>query len=122
MRKSEIARRVGCNPHNVSYVLAKYLGKASQDELRAFQENKADIVDSVAHRVLSSVTDKKIAKMSGQSAITAFAILTDKSQLLRGLATGINVSVLMDVVDAIRAKPTTINAIAINSVDHGDST
>ena len=36
-------------------------------------------------------------------AVTAAAILEDKARLVRGQATGINVSVLLDVAESIRA-------------------
>ena len=36
--------------------------------------------------------------------ITGAAILEDKARLIRGLATGINVNVLLDVAEAIRQK------------------
>lgn len=111
---SEIARRVGCDPSNVSQVLKTFLGRKSEGELRQYQESQADVFDSVAYRMLSSLTENKINKMNGLQATTAAAILIDKARLVRGQATGINVSVLLDVVEAIRSKPasgTTIDGV-----------
>lgn len=102
---SDIARQVGCRPSNVSAVLKTFLGDTSEDSLRSFQENKADIYDALQHRLLSSLTQDKIDKTKPMEAITGAAILEDKARLIRGQATGINVNVLMDVVAAIRAKP-----------------
>ena len=104
MSKAAIARRVGCHVNNVSYVLAKYLGDHSQEELQEFQDSKADCFEAVQHRLLLSVTDKKILKTSAVQAITGAAILEDKIRLQRGQATGINVNVLLDVAAAIRDK------------------
>ena len=63
------------------------------------------------HRLLLSVTDKKINKTSAVQAITGVAILEDKIRLARGQATGINVSVLLDVAAAIRERVANPQAI-----------
>jgi Fic family protein len=100
----EIARTVGCSTQNVNQVLSKFLGTTSESELRSFQDAKADIYDALQHKLLASLTDEKISKTNAVSAITGAAILEDKARLVRGQATGINVSVLMDVVEAIKAR------------------
>lgn len=100
----EIARTVGCTPNNVTTVLRTFLGKHSEEQLRDYQESQADVFDSLAHRLLLSVTPAKMAKANALQATTAAAILIDKARLVRGQATGINVNVLMDVVEAIRAR------------------
>jgi hypothetical protein len=101
---SEIARTVGCSPSNVTCVLKTFLGNTSEEELRNYQENQADVFDSVAHRLLLSVTQEKIDKTKPMEAITGAAILIDKARLVRGQATGINVSVLMHLAEEIRAR------------------
>lgn len=101
---TQIAKAVGCDPSNVTIVLKTFLGKTTESQLRNYQENQADVFDSLAHRLLLSVTDEKIEKSKPMEAITGAAILIDKARLVRGQATGINVSVLMDVVDAIRSR------------------
>ena len=103
--QTEIARRVGCSHQNVSAVLAQYLADTSVDDLRDYQQNQADVFDSLSHRLLLSVTPEKIAKAKVMEAITGAAILIDKARLVRGQATGINVNVLMDVVEAMRSRP-----------------
>lgn len=102
---AEIARKVGCHPSNVTGVLKTYLGKTTPEQLADFQSAKADVYDSLQHRLLSSLTPAKIAKARVQELVTSSAILEDKARLVRGQATGINVSVLLDVVEAIRSKP-----------------
>lgn len=106
LSNSEISRRIGCSPQNVDYVLGKYLGQQTEEELRQFQDNQADIFDAVAMRSLTSITPKKLSNASAVQLMTAAAIATDKARLVRGQATGINVSVLMDVVEAIKARKT----------------
>jgi len=101
---SEIARRVNCTPENVTGVLRTFLGKNTISDLRDYQENRADVFDSLTQRFLESVTEKKIVKTSAAQLVTMAAILHDKSQVMRGQATQINVTVLMDVVAAIKAK------------------
>lgn len=100
-----IARRVGCSANNVSGVLRTYLGDNTVEELRDYQENQADIFDSLANRLLASLTRDKIEKTKPMEAITGAAILIDKARLVRGQATGINVNVLLDVAEAIRSRP-----------------
>jgi len=80
------------------------LGKNNEADLRQFQDNQADAFDAVAMRSLLSITPKKLATASAVQLMTAAAIATDKARLVRGQATGINVNVLMDVVEAIRLR------------------
>jgi hypothetical protein len=98
----KIAERVGCHPANVSRVLARFLGNHSEDELRQFQANKADIFDSLQLRTVMSITDEDIAKAPLLPRITGAAILEDKARTIRGQATQVNVTVLLDAVAAIR--------------------
>jgi hypothetical protein len=99
---AKIAKRVGCHPANVSKVLSRFLGDHSEEELRDFQENKANIFDALQLRQLKSITDEDIAKAPLLPRVTASAILEDKARTIRGQATQINVSVLLDAVQAIR--------------------
>lgn len=108
MTQVEIAKRVGCSADNVYSVLRRYHRGANTQHLRDFQDNKADILDQLAHRVVMSISDQKLKKMSASQAFVGLGILTDKSQLLKGLPTGINVSVLMDVVEALRNRPAVV--------------
>jgi len=104
MSATAIAKRVGCTPDNVYSVLKRFLGSHSVQDLREFQQNKADVYDSLQQRCVASITSAKIAKTSAAQLTTMVAILEDKSRLVRGQATGINVTVLMDVVEAIRSR------------------
>ena len=102
LSEAQIAKRVGCSPSNVHQVLTPFLHDHSEGELRDFQANKADIYDAVQMRALASVTQDKLRKSSAGSLVTVAAILEDKARLIRGQATGIHVSALIDVLDAIR--------------------
>jgi predicted transcriptional regulator len=104
MTQAAIARRVGCTESSVSQVLKSYLHNTSIDQLRDYQDNRADIFDALGHRFLSSVTEEKLAKSKPMEAVTAAAILYDKARLERGQATGINVTALLDVAELIRSK------------------
>lgn len=104
LTQAEIARTVGCSATNVAGVLQTFLGNTSETQLREYQENQADVFESVAHRLLLSLTQDKIDKTKPMEAITGAAILIDKARLVRGQATGINVSVLLDVAEAIRSR------------------
>jgi predicted transcriptional regulator len=102
MTDARIAKRVGCSQQNVSQVLDRYLGARSLEDLRQFQENRADIFDSLTMRAIGSITEAKLAKASAPALMMVAGTAHDKSQVLRGQATGINVSVLLDVAKAIR--------------------
>jgi hypothetical protein len=80
------------------------MGTKTTEELRDYQENQADVFDSLAYRLLGSLSQEKIDKTKPMEAITGAAILIDKARLVRGQATGINVSVLLDVAAAIRER------------------
>ena len=102
LSNSQIARTVGCTPQNVSCVLSTFLAGTSPEALADFQNSKADVYDALQQRLLQSVTQDKIDKTKPMEAVTAAAILEDKSRLVRGQATGINVNILLDIVDAMR--------------------
>ena len=121
MSKAAIARRVGCSPGNVDYVLKRYLAKNSEAQLREYQANQGDAFDAIGMRALASITPKKLANASAVQLMTTAAIATDKARLIRGEATGINVSVLLDIAAGIRERqsapqpraisgPTTVDA------------
>ena len=104
LSNAEIARTVGCTPQNVSYTLSKYLADTSPEQLQHFQDNRADIFDAITMRSLLSITPQKLGNSQAIQLATIAGITHDKSQVLRGQATGINVNVLLDVAAAIRDK------------------
>lgn len=104
LSNAEIGRTVGCTEGNVRSVLRQFLRDATESDLRDYQANKADVFDALGLQLLQSLTPSKLEKASALQAVTAAAILQDKTQVLRGQATSINVTVLMDVVEAIRAR------------------
>jgi hypothetical protein len=103
LNSREIARRVGCSAQNVDQVLARFLDGHSQDEIREFSEKKAEIYDALQMRLLESITKENIEKTRVYPRVVAAGILEDKARTIRGQATGINVSVLVDLVEAIKA-------------------
>lgn len=102
LSESQIAKRVGCNPATAHRVLKHFFGKGGEASLRNFQENKADIFDALQQKMLMSITAADIAKAPLLPRITGAAILEDKARTIRGQATQINVSVLLDAVQAVR--------------------
>ena len=97
---SQIAKAVGCHPSNVHRVLARF--KTRLDDLHDYKEHKGDIWDSVAMRAVMSMDDAKLQTATAVQLATVAGIAFDKSQLVRGQATQINVSVLLDLVQAAR--------------------
>jgi hypothetical protein len=103
LSEGQIAKVVGCNPSNVHRVLKHFLGKhQTEDDLRQFQEDKANIYDALQHQALMSVTAAKLAKTAVRDLAVAAGIWEDKARTIRGQATQINVSVLLDLVQAAR--------------------
>lgn len=103
LSEGQIAKRVGCDPANVHRVLKRFMGKKqTEDDLRQFQDAKANVFDALQHRALMSVTDAKLGKTSVRDLAIAAGIWEDKARTIRGQATQINVSVLLDAVQAIR--------------------
>jgi AraC-like DNA-binding protein len=100
---TKIAKLVGCNPSNVTRVLQKFLGNSSETDLQDYQNQKAKIFDALQKRIHESISDDDIAKAQLLPRVTAAAILEDKARTIRGQATQINVSVLLDAVQTIRA-------------------
>ena len=120
MSQGAIARRLGCSTGNVSTVLKTFLSDHTPEQLQDFQANKAEVYDALQIRLLGSLTREKIEKMPGLAAITGAAILQDKSQVLRGQATGINVIALLDVAEAIKARqsnPPAIRTVSASTID-----
>jgi len=115
LNTSQIARRVGCSPESASGVLKRFLGNNTQVSLRAFQSSKADVFDAVQQRCLESVTDKKLGKASLLQAVTSAAILEDKSRIIRGMPTGMDVHVLLDIASMIRGDRPAAPAIEATS-------
>jgi hypothetical protein len=104
LSEAKIARYVGCSPSNVHQVLKSFLVDRSEAELRDFQANKADIYDAVQMRALASVTQDKLRKSSAGSLVTVSAILEDKARLIRGQASSINITALLDVLELLRSQ------------------
>ena len=102
MTQPEIAHRVGCTQQYVSEVLIAFLSKNNEEKLRDFQANRADCQDAVALQLLESVTQDDLRKVPTVAKLTGYGILTDKSAVMRGQATSINVTAFVDVVAALR--------------------
>jgi hypothetical protein len=103
MSEGQIAKRVQCSPANVHRVLKRFLGEdQSEEDLKSFQEEKANVYDALQQRALMSVTDAKLAKTAVRDLAVAAGIWEDKARVIRGQATQINVSVLLDAVAAVK--------------------
>jgi len=102
LSEGEIAKRVGCTPSNVHQVLSVFLHGHSEQELRDFQTNKADIYDALQFRAIACVTQEKLRKSSAGSLVTIAAILEDKARLMNGQPTSFHVTALVDLVGMLR--------------------
>lgn len=100
----EIARMLGCSRQNVSDVLRRFLDGHTLEEIKTFGEQKAEIYDALQLRIVESIDKEDIKKSQLYPRVIAAGILEDKARTIRGQATGINVAVLVDLVEAIKAK------------------
>lgn len=100
----DIARKVGCDPANVTRVLQRFSGTLALDDLAEFQANRADVYDALQHRALASITDTHLSKSSALQLVTVAAILEDKRRLTMGQPTSIHVTALVDLVQVLRER------------------
>lgn len=96
-----IARKVGCSPQNVLRVLKRF-NVNSESDLRDFQQYRAEAYDSIVMRSLESITPKKLEKASAPALMMVAGTAEDKSRLIRGQPTGLDVHVLLDVLAVVR--------------------
>lgn len=98
---------------------AKKIGKRLQRSPHTIQKHVADPeaceriaekLETVAERAIDSIGERDYAKASLVAKLTAAGIAIDKRQLLKGQPTSINVTVLLDAVQAIRAMRTAEDA------------
>jgi hypothetical protein len=102
LSQNKIAQTVGRSRHMVKNVLAE------PEIQRSIQDERAELsalCKDKARAIFVSIGSGDIDKSNLLQKATAGAIMIDKALLLAGEATGINVTVLMDVVDAIRSRP-----------------
>ena len=99
---SEIASIQGCDRSNISHTLERY--EYESDTTAVYKENRADLFAWMQHRFISSITTEEIKKMQPGQRIVCAGILFDKEQLIRGLPTSINMTVLYDVLGTLRGK------------------
>ena len=103
LSNKEIADQAGCVESNVRQVLRTFMHDVTESELQTFQENKANIYDALQSRIIESIGQDDIAKAPLYPRIVSAGILEDKARNVRGQATSINVAVLVDLVEAIKA-------------------
>jgi hypothetical protein len=86
------------------HTLQKFLDKPEvQKQVSIQREELASMFDHVAHRVVSSVTPEDVTKATLQQKMVSAGIAVDKAAALRGeIPVTVNVSVLLDLRDAIR--------------------
>jgi len=103
LSQAAIARNLDRSRHMVRNVLAQ------PEVQRNIQDEKAELAQlyrEKARTIVESISSADIAGASLQQKAVSTGILLDKSLLLSGDPTSINVSVLMDVVDAMRLRGT----------------
>jgi AraC-like DNA-binding protein len=82
----EIARQFGCSKQSVHKALKPYQD-INPEALHAFKVGRADLLAGFQLRLIQSVTDEDLKKMSPRDKFLAFGILFDKERLERGQST-----------------------------------
>jgi hypothetical protein len=123
--QGQIARVAGCDKALVSRELKKFSESlTSPAELNDWKVTKADRLEELGMRLIKSADEEAIAKSSLLQRITAYGIIEDKLRLHLGLATSINVNVLLDAANRLaehREKDRIIEADVIQSQTCDDS-
>jgi predicted ArsR family transcriptional regulator len=96
---SEIAAIQGVSPQAIQQGIKDLL---PTDDLESFKQRKPDLIAHTTQRYLNLIDDEQIKKNLSQRGMTDIAILIDKEQLLRGLATS-NLAVIHADIAALRA-------------------
>ena len=93
---SDIAKSQGVTRGAVYKKLKPLLEKIPGAEYRAeYQDQQADILDSLAAGIISSITQKDLKRASLLSKVNCMGVLIDKSRLIRGQSTSNSISVLL---------------------------
>jgi len=83
LQVKEIAEKYEVKPSAICNMIARY--KAEQGDLEEFRANKANIMEHIQGKLLSSVSEDN--PKEAQSLVTSAAILEDKIRLERNQAT-----------------------------------
>jgi hypothetical protein len=90
---------LGRSPHTVKkYLVVPEIAEDVKKEKAVL----AEMFENVARRTVEGVTDKDIEKAGLKDKMIAAGIATEKSLLLKGQATSIDVHILLDLVEAVR--------------------
>jgi len=94
--QAEIARIFGVTRQAVCLALKPF--KINNPAMvKAYQENKADILDAKELEALNALTPDKLEKASARDVATVFGILTDKQRLAAGKSTA-NINVFSRMI------------------------
>lgn len=99
---SQIGKIQGCSHSNIVQVLHRY--GIEQGEIKDYKENQTDIFYGIQHRIAKSITDEEIKKAPLGVKFMGLGVAFDKTRLLEGQASAINVNVLVDVLETIRSR------------------
>lgn len=97
-----IAKTIGRNRRTVQRFLDL---PATREQVGVQREVLAGMFDEVAYRTVAGVSDKDIEKANLVQKLTSAGIAVDKAAMLRNeYPVAINVTALLDVAEAIRAR------------------
>ncbi len=97
---AEIGAIVGCTKETVFYHIGKL--RDSIDNLKAFKENRADLLSIQQDRLINSLTDADIQKSSAYQKVGMFSLLYDKERLERDKSTS-NIANVYSTLDTQHA-------------------
>ena len=82
---ADIAKIYECSDCNIRYYMKKH--GLDMTTIRAYQQNKGDLISAKANAVLEGIDGKKIAKAGLRDSVTAFNVLNNAERLEQGKST-----------------------------------
>lgn len=96
---NHIAGALGRSPHTIKRFL---IAPGVTEQVSDTKKELADLYQAMAKRTLEAVCEEDIKKASLLQKLTASGIAIDKALLLRGEMPGIDVKILIQLVEAVR--------------------
>jgi hypothetical protein len=103
LSQEQIGQIVDCDQAYVCRVLKRY--GVTQDKTDEFKQLRADVLTGVQSKIIESIADDDLSKVSLRDKVVSFGILYDKERLERGLSTqNVELAEIVQIVDKEIAK------------------
>lgn len=93
----EIADRFKVTRSAVTQILAKWCPDVA--DVQAYKANESDLVAALKSRIITSITDEKLADTNAYSLTTMLAMMIDKGRLIDGKSTANVETIISNALD-----------------------